>query len=366
MTPRRPNALSRLAIVTAAMAIFVLTGCATPNRRVDSSFRSPTPISDLPLKKICFAVCFPLEKSSEYGVLVLTGSGHKVMRTDPPPRFKSTESENAIIEHQYRSPDVHPDGSRVAYVHEIILYLQQGPQEEFRHWFGRLTEWHDDHPDEAELKVAEVRTGAEHVVHEPPRAIFVASPVWSPSGDRLAFLEGKDLAILDGSTYQEVDRVKGVLARAVSRFGHNRLRWGQDGDTLYLDAMDDCQRVNEQASCSGIGKIDLSTHALTWLGAEGFRKERAELRPVVNIQCGTSFFQGDNLGTVQLPDTVAVYSLFGPPNICRDGIWSPGRRFYFTRNGSQGFFSSDWIEGYDLQTGRIFRVRTLDRQFYSE
>lgn len=353
-------------VVASGMAILALVGCATQNHRVDSSFRSPTPISDLPLKKIHFAVCTPLEESSGCGVLVLTGSGHKLLKIDPPPRSKSTKTENANIEHDYVSPDMHPDGSRVVYVHEMILHLEQDPQEELRQWSGRLTEWHRDHPDEAELRVAEVRTGAEHVAHSPPKAVFVASPVWSPYGDRLAFVEGKDLAILDGTSYQEVDRFKGVLMSEVSRFGHIRLRWGQDGDSLYLDAMDDCLFSKEEghALCSGIGKIELSTHTLTWLGAEGFREERTTLIHAWDLRCGDSWGKGDNF--LQLPDIAAVHSLFGPPNICTDGIWSPGHRYYFTRNGSQGFFSSDWIEGYDIQTGRVFRVRTIDRQFYSE
>jgi hypothetical protein len=213
------------------------------------------------------------------GIVVLSGSGRKLLRIEPPPPSRQDQPEAARIEHKYTSPDVHPDQSRVVYLHETSRIIDSIRWEDVRRRAQTVDDW-------VELKVAMIATGAERVIYAPPGGTYLASPKWSPSGDRLAFLEGKDLVVMDGALHRELSRVRDVLLTPVISDRQTSLQWAGMGSMLFVDALGDCLMIKGKLSCSGIGRIDLSSSAISWLGPDGFLEQRTEIGSTTVLVCG--------------------------------------------------------------------------------
>ncbi len=321
--------------------LFLLAGCATTSHPilVEPKYTAGIPVPDRNLGSIVLATEIPIEwreGSPAWGILVLKGSGRKLLKLKPEP-----PSRDLPITHDLYSPDVRRDGLSVIYV-ENSIRLGKG----------------DPVPSQTELREILIEGKKQRTIYTPPEGYFVASPTWSPAGDRIALLEYKDLVILDAVSFKEIQRITDVLLGCVTPWTQSlSLVWSEDGKSLFLDATSDSIRTENGVAKNGVRAIDLEPPAVQWLGIA---------RPDMGWPCAWDQNPDQDPTAYRMPDVPAVRALFGPPNVCRDGKWSSGHRYFFYKMGSEGFFTSNWLEAYDVQRGKRLRIKTLGRRFYSE
>lgn len=255
----------------------------------------------------------------------------------------------------YYSPAVRPDQASVVYVRCRVERAQADPG--LKRSPG------------CELVESGIYRDTERIVM---RATVLDSPSWSPDGKRLAVIADDRIVLLEPAGDRVLwetevtgrDTGTSRIARhpaADSIDGDSRsyLRWSDDASELYLVVPTGDQR--------GIARIDSSAGDLKWLDLQVPLFSWRKYDPQRTAERGNILGRGAVIGGGSLPLDRAYSALFGSvENPVWNPAFSPDGRFYFYVTRREGAFANEWVEGYDTESHRVFRVRTLWWAPYAE
>jgi hypothetical protein len=184
------------------------------------------------------------------------------------------------------------------------------------------------------------------VLYLPGKGELLDSPVWSPDGGRIAFLVGRDVAVMDVQTKTILRRIstRAGSAAAPAEVRHGFLRWSQDGKQVFIGG-------------GGTGVWNVVSDEIRWTS------DYAGMDFIYGEYRGRSHRNPDgsyHASYEKLPDSPFVAPLFGSiDHPVVEPVWSQAGRYYFYRRAREGFGARGWIEGYDVVKKRTFTVRTL-------
>lgn len=199
-----------------------------------------------------------------------------------------------------------------------------------------------------------------------PVSSAMDSPVLSPDGRYLAFLENTVLKVFD-IQYQYIKSEKEILTRPINPIGdrfENYIRWSESGCLLYLNLIYNCNRVS---SCDYIGEYNLDTSTFTTYGSEWgcpYMKDTGlySTKVVANSDESKKAYL-----VPWPPETEATRKLFGSKE---QPVHSPIRsicdNMYYYTNSKPGMFSSYWLESYNNDTHETKTIKIIDRGLYAE
>ena len=302
------------------------------------------------------------------GIYVITGSGEKILSLLPE-RVTGTEAKKARkVKHAYYQPDVHPTQERLICVRCNDFSLQV------------LT-------DVRSCELIEVSLNGENPlvrsIYTPPGGYLIESPVWSPDGNRIAFLMGNNIWRLheriakgERKPFNEFIRTLGILdkesgvvewirieimEKALPHFSalkagrRGYIRWDADGTRIFIYARRPGPR--QAGKVVDVGEVDVAARKFRWL----------DMSDIMNYGKpyhghSTPYHPGSGYlyTRKKLPDFPAVRALFGSSdNTVFRPVWSPDRRYFFYKRRKEGWGAKAWIECYDTRTQKRVEIKTL-------
>lgn len=210
----------------------------------------------------------------------------------------------------------------------------------------------DLRPERYELVRVNLVDGTREILLESGADAPILSPQWSRSEDRVFVLRGNSALMLT----REGNEIWSVMipAAEIRRPTEDASGWGgyirlsPDEKKLFIFARQyDMRKTN-------IVTLDCESRRVEWssFGHVHFVYGKARAARFANIDAS---------------QRELVTALFGSPeNPVFCPRVSPDGNYYFYRTKKEGFFSSNWIEGYSRQDGEVFTVLTYRRRLYAE
>lgn len=214
-----------------------------------------------------------------------------------------------------------------------------------------------------------------------PAGASITSPVYSPDGERVGFLED-GAAVVYSTLQREVQRtIPGVVEHHLSHPGADTqiadlsgsepyLRWSDDGSGLFVlgrvpSPIPDLREPLPEGMSPpvGLAQIGLSSGRVSWLNLYNPSfPAGADAGQFFKVQDGIW-----TLSTGPLPDHDAVRALFGSPrHLVRCPVYSATRDAFFSIRHRDGWFWKMTLERCDVSSDVCRPVRTLERRLYSE
>ena len=277
--------------------------------------------------------------------MVFSGKGKKLLQVGG---VGDDADQKQMVENAYFQPDMHPDHRRFVAVRCA----------------GFPTDWEAIIKALPSCDLAQLATDGpeEETLYTPPAGAWVYAPVWSPSGDHIAFFEDRDILVWsrDG-----IHRIPNAIDRGWRPFSNHEtsLAWESRGEKLFVNGEVPGRAGKYELPMIDVGQVNVESKVVDWLNLHEFHFTYGKYSRdgMVFVEDRGRFLPRPK----QMPDLPATRALFGSAeNPVLRPMWGPGRSFYFYETLREGGFGSSWIEGYEIESGRTFHVRTLERWLY--